>query len=83
HQLEQTMEHGPVGPDDPPKDRRDEIQQQLAAQGYRMEYDAGAIPGEVHCLVSLDTGEAVDDAPEPIARLAEEWSQLTDDLENP
>ncbi|MFM0307785.1 hypothetical protein P0D71_08285 [Paraburkholderia sp. RL17-383-BIF-A] len=77
------MEHGQVGPDDLPKDRRDEIQQQLATQGYRMEYDAGAIPGEGHCLVSLDTEEAVDDVPESIAKLAEEWSQLTDDLENP
>lgn len=29
------MEHGQIGHDDPPKDRRDEIQQQLATQGYR------------------------------------------------
>ncbi|NIF78099.1 hypothetical protein F3J20_11940 [Paraburkholderia sp. Cy-641] len=76
------MKH-PVQPRDPSSDRRDEIKQELAGYGYRIEYDAGAIPGEAHNLISLDTGEAVDDVPEPIAQLAAEWSQLTDDLENP
>ncbi|MFT4066711.1 hypothetical protein [Paraburkholderia sp.] len=73
----------PVPPCEPFPDRRDEIQQELARYGYRMEYDAGAIPGEGHNLVSLDTGEAVNDVPESILELAEEWSRLTDDLENP
>ncbi|MBU9363497.1 hypothetical protein [Burkholderia multivorans] len=76
------MKH-PVLPGEPSADRRDEIQQELARYGYRMEYDAGAIPGEGHNLVSLDTGEAVDDVPEPILALAGEWSQLTDDMEKP
>jgi hypothetical protein len=65
-----------------PVDRRDEIQHELAEQGFRMEYDPGSIPGEGHCLVSIDTGEAVDDPPEPVARLAEEWSRLTDEAED-
>ncbi|MGU2415342.1 hypothetical protein [Burkholderia cenocepacia] len=76
------MKH-PTPPDDPSSDRRDEIQQELAGHGYRMEYDAGAIPGEGHNLVTLDTGEVVDDVPRLILALAEEWSRLTDDLEQP
>jgi len=75
------MKH-PISPGKSIPDRRDEIQQELARYGYRMEYDAGAIPGEGHNLVSLDTGEAVDEVPEPVLGLAEEWSRLTDDIEN-
>lgn len=64
-----------------PADRREEIQHQLAEQGYRMEYDPGSIPGEGHGLVRIATGEAADDVSEPIAGLAEVWSRLTDEEE--
>ncbi|MBR8428312.1 MULTISPECIES: hypothetical protein [Burkholderia] len=63
-------------------DRRDEIQRQLAEHGFRMEYDPGSIPGEGHCLVSIETGEIADDPPETVAHLAEEWSRLTDEEED-
>jgi hypothetical protein len=46
-----------------------------------MEYDPGAIPGEGHVLIQIESGEVVDEPDEAIARLAREWSDLTDEAE--
>lgn len=73
----------PTQPGEPFPDRRDEIQQELARYGCRMEYDAKAMPGVGHNLVILVRGDAASNLPERILRLAQEWSRLTDDLDIP
>lgn len=62
-------------------DRREEIAEELASAGFRMEYDPGAIPGEGHVLIQIASGEVVDEPDESIASLAREWSNLTDEAE--
>lgn len=76
---EQTPERW--GPPEQP-DRRAEISKQLAEQGFRMEFDAGAIPGEGHTLIRVADGEAVeadDNVPAGVLSLAKEWSDLADE----
>lgn len=63
------------------EDRREEIAEVLKSAGFRMEYDPGAIPGEGHVLIQIESGEVVDEPDEAIARLAREWSGLTDEAE--
>lgn len=63
------------------EDRREEIAEVLKSAGFRMEYDPGAIPGEGHVLIQIESGEVVDEPDEAIARLAREWSDLTDEAE--
>lgn len=63
------------------EDGRVAINKQLSAQGFRMEFDAGAIPGEGHALIRVATGEAVDaddNVPDAVLSLAREWSDLAD-----
>jgi hypothetical protein len=63
-------------------DRREAIAQKLATEGFRMEYDPGAIPGEGHLLIRVANGQMVDDPDDAIAHLAREWSDLTDAAES-
>lgn len=63
--------------------RRTEIETTLASHGYRMELDAGAIPGEGHLLLASNGNDHVLDADQvspTVAALAREWSDLTDHL---
>lgn len=63
------------------EDGRVAINKSLSAQGFRMEFDAGAIPGEGHALIRVATGEAVDaddNVPDAVLSLASEWSDLAD-----
>lgn len=63
--------------------RRTEIETTLVSHGYRMELDAGAIPGEGHLLLASNgKGQPLDaDQVSPtVAALAREWSDLTDHL---
>ena len=62
--------------------RRTQIETALAEQHYRMEVDAGAVPGEGHLLLTADGEDVLDSdtVPPAIADLAKEWSDLTDRL---
>ena len=64
------------------QDRRKQIEAMLAAQGYRMDVDAGAISGEGHLLLTDDGEDVVDvdTVPPSVSDLAQEWSDLTDRL---
>jgi len=65
------------------RDRRDTIEAAMAARGYQMDIDPGAVPGEGHLLLTAD-GEDValdaDDLHPDVCYLAREWSALTDQL---
>lgn len=66
-----------------PEQRQAQIQEQLAAMGYRMEPSLSALDGdEGHALIDIETGELVDPPNDTVLRLASEWSRLqgvTDD----
>lgn len=55
------------------------LEARLQALGYRMELDAGAIPGEGHVLLMLDGSDPnEEDVPAEVTDLARAWSDLTD-----
>lgn len=57
------------------------LEARLQALGYRMELDAGAIPGEGHVLLLADgTDPQEDGVPAEVTDLARAWSDLTDQL---
>lgn len=63
------------------EDGRVEINKRLLAQGFRMEFDAGAIPGEGHALIRVADNESVgadDNVPDEVLALAKKWSDLAD-----
>lgn len=63
--------------------RRAQIEAELKNLGYRVDVDAGAIPGEGHLLLTSE-GRLVDgeddDVPDEVLVLAREWSEITDRL---
>lgn len=80
--IEPTGSASGIAPVEELEHRREQLEGELQALGYRMEYDAGAIPGEGHLLLD-SAGELVeaDAAPEKVLALAREWSDATDRLE--
>jgi hypothetical protein len=57
--------------------RREAIEEQLAAMGYRMEHSLAALEGdEGHAVIEISTGDNVEPPNEQVLRLAEEWSSL-------
>lgn len=66
-----------------PDTRRGQIEAELRSLGYRVDIDAGAIPGEGHLLLTSE-GRLVDadddDVPDEVLVLAREWSEITDRL---